>query len=62
MRIVLLAGLSLSCFMPPAAFALDDTPTTPYLAPSREEPHAPPAPEPQRSPAKSAAGKTSPKK
>ena len=50
MRIVIAAGLTLMCLLPACAFALDDTPTTPYMAP---EPHTPP-PEAKRPPAKSA--------
>ena len=49
MRIVIAAGLTLMCLLPASAFALDDTPTTPYMAP---EPHTPP-PETKRTPAKS---------
>jgi len=50
MRIVIAAGFSLLCLLPAWAFALDDTPTTPYTAP---EPHTPP-PEVKRTPAKPA--------
>ena len=50
MRIVIAAGLTLMCLLPACAFALDDTPTTPYMAP---EPHTPP-PETKRPPAKPA--------
>lgn len=60
-RSVWMAVLVLCCGWPVAAFALDDTPTTPYLAPAREEVHAPPQ-EPPRAPAKQAAEKSRRKK
>ena len=50
MRVVIAAGFTLMCLLPACAFALDDTPTTPYLAP---EPHTP-QPDAKRTPAKPA--------